>query len=158
MVYIYVNIYMYIYSPREMVQFENNFTFLRICPYVCCTPLIYSTTYSLFSNTSMTHVFPLQTVVLDILYGSFLLQEEIYKRLHIWGRNYLFHALFSCWWYLRLHSPQFGWKFTILPCPLVSSSSFWLGTFHTFDHLSYLRHLGLWGLVASHASPCPPHS
>lgn len=111
------------------------------------TPLIYSTTDSLFSNSNTTCVFPIQNAGLDRLYGWLLFQEEVYKRLYVWGRNYLFDVLFSCWC-LRLYSSEFGWEFTVLPWPLVPIcpiSDLWI--FISSDHLPYLWHFVSWGLL-----------
>lgn len=68
----------------------------------------------------------------------------IYKRLHVWGRNYLFHMPFSCWC-LTLHSSQVGWEFTVLPGPSSYLSSFWFGKFSYFWPPIFLAALWLYG-------------
>lgn len=78
-----------------------------------------------------------------------LLEKKVYKRLHLWGRNHLFHVLFSCWC-LKLHCSQLDWKFTILPWPLVSVCPISnLQIFIPSHHSSYMWPFGLWGFLRS---------
>lgn len=126
-----------------------------------CTPIIYSTTYSLFSNTNMPHMFPILNAGLDKLYGWLLLQEEVYK-------GFMSEVGITCFMCSHLAA-----VLGCIPHSLVENSQYYLVPYFLFVqfltcNFSYLlttyltcgllAYEDFWDLVASLASPHPPHS